>query len=527
LNHCSHCIESSLDPPQPPCDARSAEITSIWLPEAPYCHGGACGLTCVCYSVKFFFGKVDSGASVPLLSFWQTKKLNTAAATNDIRGARLEIELGANVNGDHLVCPLVTAASHGHLAIARLLLQKGARIGGRGGSQNPLRAAAANGHLDMVDYLYEQGADLNGCAHHPLGNPLTAAFESKNEKIPPFLVQHGACWSQYINARADARLKDALPDSYLYCSGMDSMTRCGERPTDILDEGNDRLPGYRRLRQIFLEDYSVFLSRHKAHSASHELKALGCKLRNHRETWKAGIATIRQLLDGSPPQKVDQIVGFLLVVSAMRSFLNFEDDELGSRDEFCDDLDRWRAILGNDQLPLYDEVVLKIWGKGSNGHIAGHLSSSVIDHLTYFQNLVTSLIGHSATPSLERDLLFTGERLRTIQSKHRHQKHTGGNLTQAKGAESTDPGISVLPTQECHRYKEIHSEIPGMAQNAPPAPAFVVFLMAGAIFGIVITFLTCKMTSSAEGCHADDSSSVLCFDPRLHISTRTTDYCLS
>lgn len=212
------------------------------------------------------------------------------------------------------------------------------------------------------------------------------------------------------------------------------------------------------------------------------------------------------------------MLSFLLVVSAMRLFLHDTDDDLGSEEAFYDDLDQWRSILDYEQLPLYDEVISAIWGY--NSHIAGISSNSISAHLIYFQDLVTSLIKHAATPTLEEDFLFTRQRLRTTQSKYQRENHIREDLTQARGAESEGTGISVLPSQEDHRYIEMHGEIPDIAQCSQPTSSLVVLLMAGAIFGIVITFFAGKTTLSVEVSRTDGLFSILRFDRRPHIPTR-------
>jgi len=438
-----------------------------------------------------------------------------AVVTNNIEEVRRLVEPGGGYDlslPNRWARPLAQAASSGNVAIAQLLLQNGARVGGECGSQNPLRMAAANGHLNMVKYLYYQGADVNGCACDPHGNPLDAALEPFNRKIATFLILHGARSSQEI--RASQRQSFSL-------SCLRKGDYCGERRAgtlaDILIEDNWRA-GYGVLRQAFLAEHSAFLYRCKAASVSRGFKALGHELHNHRKTWKIGMATIRQLLDDTPPQGLGQVLSFLLVVSAMRLFLHDTDDDLGSEEAFCDDLDRWRSILDYEQLPLYDEVTSAIWEY--NSHIAGISSNSISGHLIYFQDLIASLIKHAATPTLEEDFLFTRQRLRTMQSKYQRGNHIREDLTQARGAESEGAGISVLPSQEGHRYIEMHCEIPDIAQRSQPASSLVVLLMAGAIFGIVITFFAGKTNLSVEVSRTDGLFSILCFDRRPHIPTR-------
>ena len=55
----------------------------------------------------------------------------------------------------------MTAAYNGHLAICRLLIDKGAQLEAKsGGSRTPLHGAARHGHVDIVRLLCDRGADV-------------------------------------------------------------------------------------------------------------------------------------------------------------------------------------------------------------------------------------------------------------------------------------------------------------------------------------------------------------------------------
>ena len=53
------------------------------------------------------------------------------------------------------------AAFHGHLAICRLLIDKGAQVEARNfGGSTPLHYAASQGHIEIVRLLCDRGADV-------------------------------------------------------------------------------------------------------------------------------------------------------------------------------------------------------------------------------------------------------------------------------------------------------------------------------------------------------------------------------
>ncbi|KAI4294127.1 ankyrin, partial [Schizophyllum commune Tattone D] len=56
------------------------------------------------------------------------------------------------------------AADNGHLGVAELLLERGARIAARSKQQEtPLTRAAFNGQEDVVRLLLDKGADIKDC----------------------------------------------------------------------------------------------------------------------------------------------------------------------------------------------------------------------------------------------------------------------------------------------------------------------------------------------------------------------------
>jgi hypothetical protein len=63
--------------------------------------------------------------------------------------------------------PLHYAACHGHIEIARLLLQNGAEVNAKcNGGSTPLHSAAAHGHVEILHLLVENGADLEAQANN-------------------------------------------------------------------------------------------------------------------------------------------------------------------------------------------------------------------------------------------------------------------------------------------------------------------------------------------------------------------------
>ena len=83
--------------------------------------------------------------------------------------ARLLIDRGANVNGyvEHDETPLINAAERGRLDVAKLLVERGAKVNlaytvetyNRGKElRSPLNMALRHGHDDVASYLRSKGA---------------------------------------------------------------------------------------------------------------------------------------------------------------------------------------------------------------------------------------------------------------------------------------------------------------------------------------------------------------------------------
>ena len=83
---------------------------------------------------------------------------SSVARMLEMRSIDVEAREGGRVNGD--TC-LLTAVRHGHLAICRLLIDKGAQVEAKSsGGCTPLLWAAIQGHVEVVRLLCDRGADV-------------------------------------------------------------------------------------------------------------------------------------------------------------------------------------------------------------------------------------------------------------------------------------------------------------------------------------------------------------------------------
>jgi len=123
-------------------------------------------------------------------------QLIIAARKNDIEKVNELIVKGADVNAKEKVVgegytALFHAASYGHTAIVKLLIEKGASVNERPGRNTPLIIASWGGYTDTVQVLLEAGADPN--AKDESGwTALTQAARKGYVEIARLLIKKGA-----------------------------------------------------------------------------------------------------------------------------------------------------------------------------------------------------------------------------------------------------------------------------------------------------------------------------------------------
>jgi ankyrin repeat protein len=107
------------------------------------------------------------------------------AATNGHEAiAKRLLEKGANLDSKDIdgSMPLSMAASNGHEVVAKLLLEKGADLESKNKNGNtPLSLAASNGHEAMAKLLLEKGADLEPAIS-------SSSLPDSNQKLSPKYV---------------------------------------------------------------------------------------------------------------------------------------------------------------------------------------------------------------------------------------------------------------------------------------------------------------------------------------------------
>jgi ankyrin repeat protein len=418
------------------------------------------------------------------------------------------LERKANPNGHERDpdSPLAIAIKGGHNEIVLQLLERKANpnaIGLEIGS--PLKAAVRRGNHELVRYLLQCGADPNqGSPNDTTGewglyplwgtedlrSPLSVATKRGDTEIVQLLLEYGANPNGHDG---NPSFPLAIAESAGHSAIKEVLLRYGASLDDsivIAIKQKESKRAYQRLHELFLKEHLRFFASSRENSASSSFLAIGNKLQDHRKMWKRGIHTLRQILSNDTPQTLEEAVSFLHIVSAMRLLIH-GDEMIGSKDEFLEDLDRWKVIVADEERSLYDEIMFAMWGKEPNSPLAGDSVYTIETQLEYFRRLASSLIAQTGITRLSGAPSGHGlYRLRAVHSSYESLQNPPPSYPKHQRADQSTIGEEPpLLVQDDHRFIEMHGGEQILAEPTSPPSHLVVFLMAGAIFGIVITFL--------------------------------------
>ena len=121
---------------------------------------------------------LDAGADVAHTNIVGETPLRVACHKNQVAVARLLLDRGADVHEvDRFGSPLISTCSLGHVEVARLLIDRGAdlhQVAGNG--ETALHCASAAGQFEAARLLIGRGADVDRMRHGG-GTALTHAVE--------------------------------------------------------------------------------------------------------------------------------------------------------------------------------------------------------------------------------------------------------------------------------------------------------------------------------------------------------------
>ena len=137
------------------------------------------------------------GQSLDLKDSHGRTPLSWAAYHGHEAVVKLLVEKGAELEAkDHEDgrTPLSWAAEQGHEAVVKLLVEKGAELEAKDKryGRTPLSWAALKGHEAVVKLLVEKGAELEAKDHEDGRTPLSWAAEQGHEAVVKLLVEKGA-----------------------------------------------------------------------------------------------------------------------------------------------------------------------------------------------------------------------------------------------------------------------------------------------------------------------------------------------
>ena len=132
---------------------------------------------------------ISKGAKV---NYWFSEPLCIAADQGKFDAVKVMLRHGANVNAIQQwdgQSALELAAGHGNLGIAKLLINKKAKINvADKEGKTPLFEAASSGHVDTVKLLVSKGANVNA---RTKAN-VSVLHAAKSDEVRTVLLRHGA-----------------------------------------------------------------------------------------------------------------------------------------------------------------------------------------------------------------------------------------------------------------------------------------------------------------------------------------------
>ncbi|KFY91029.1 hypothetical protein V498_05706, partial [Pseudogymnoascus sp. VKM F-4517 (FW-2822)] len=138
---------------------------------------------------------VNSSLQTGLADSYGRTPLSWASENGQVAVAQLLLDKGAEVdakdgNGE---TPLSLAAASGHEAVVQLLLEKSAEVDTNNtDGQTPLSLAAASGHEAVVQLLLDEGAEVDAKDTESGQTPLSLAAESGHEAVVQLLLDKSA-----------------------------------------------------------------------------------------------------------------------------------------------------------------------------------------------------------------------------------------------------------------------------------------------------------------------------------------------
>ena len=456
--------------------------------------------------------------------------------------------------------PLMTAVEHNNGRIVRSLIRNGARPEFATCKGDPLTIARQNGFHDVLQIL------LGGIR---VSYPLPKSRVSRNEISSQMLggtnkkekVGRDTYW--LIDDKS-MRLWELLLDrvrlqslhlefrtqhSFILASAKASIKASKTLESDIgkFTETDARSDPYRSMGPVHAQPHwrlesdaehtvrqtipclpltvkcNLSAGKHiDSRTLNREPWGLGFNV-DYLKAWDSGINAMRNLLVGKLPSSLTEIIWFLAIAKAM--CLSGSSPARSTRySDFASDMGRWQILFKSDieRLQYFREAVSSIWGIRLED--LDHVSSPDSETLASFQEMVASLANDA-----ELSFGLRGVDYGLIASQKRWQSRTGlsvseedqHDLVRQKSwafidkirASRLSEEDTVWRPPNNHTMQDSGTSIPiwDRFRTDPKVHSFsltATLLMAGFIFGVVLTFLLGKnyvLISTVEACTADVS----------------------
>jgi ankyrin repeat protein len=219
------------------------------------------------------------------------EELIRAAFTGDAEAVRRAIDAGVKVNALHAgATALHLAAEHGHLDIARLLIERGAEVDALDGTEDtPLSWAAACGQLEVAKLLITNGADVQRTR-----TALGSADEPWRPLFWAVMCEHPAMVRLLLEAGAKTNHRDLI--EAIRRQNMEIATALIEAGATVLEKTPD---GSRdRIFQVAAATGSIEMLRLLIrHAEPGERLTAGLTTALHQAAERGDLALVRFLLD--------------------------------------------------------------------------------------------------------------------------------------------------------------------------------------------------------------------------------------
>lgn len=355
--------------------------------------------------------------------------------------------------------------------------------------QSALIGAAESGNCEVVGLLLQTGVDVNALDHR--GTALSVAVSKNHDAVVHLLLNRtgGQVLAAIRHLRSRGRRRHITKLLRLVSQFRRDRQEGRSSHHKELVSAN-----MHTLRKHIINQHSTMVS--SASGSATEFRRLSASFLHYRDTWDAGIHTMRNLCGGHFPKSIAETIPFLCLARAMVETL--KDLYYGNYlEDFIADLPRWQMIFSsNDQqqdLETYREAIWSMWNVRVDSVEAPDFDETV----ERFHDLASALASKA-------DLIYGASSPNTSEMSKQdcggEQRQTASGIW-VEGAKPSSDDASPFVTQDDTVLIEDHLltpkswSTPGrtLAEEIRRDPTIVeplaTFLIAGAVFAIIIVYL--------------------------------------